>query len=344
MTTLLGYLARFASFTAQSEVLCTQGLAYLLQTYDDAHVALANEVETRTSLRINDKLTWIPEALQDDGGRPDLEARAGKVPFLKIEAKLGAALIPAQLQSYKADLLKRNSSETALLVLVPRTRMAEASRVTAEALGLPGSGPWPLTDGHRFGAAVISWDELFDALQSGEGKQFGHELKQLQSMYRELSNEFIAPLASDEDLREWRSSETDFVKLVDQVTQRLTAQHRLYPMGSESLEGEVPPEREPGEYRRRYVCPCTNKTASCYSIGVRDSFAEWVTPIWMRFHKDTDDFSRIRQRIESSIERSLRSSGHVWIPLDVPRDISGEQMVDALCEQIEKVLHVAYQT
>ena len=64
----------------------------------------------------------------------------------------------------------------------------------------------------------------------------------------------------------------------------------------------------------------------------------------MRFHKDTDDFSRILQRIESSNERSLRSSGHVWIPLDVPRDISGEQMVEALCEQIENVLQVAYQT
>ena len=172
-------------------------------------------------------------------------------------------MISCSLPHLPDILLKRNSSETALLVLVPRTRTAEASRVTAEALGLTGSGPWPATDERRFGTAVISWDELFDALQSDEEEQFGHELKQLQSMYRELGNEFIAPLASDDDLREWRSSETDFVKLVDQVTQRLTAQHRLYPMGTESLEGEVPPEREPGEYRRRYVCPCANKTATC---------------------------------------------------------------------------------
>ena len=45
--TLLGYMARFGSFSAQSEVLCTQGLAYLLQTYEDARSALAAEVEER---------------------------------------------------------------------------------------------------------------------------------------------------------------------------------------------------------------------------------------------------------------------------------------------------------
>jgi hypothetical protein len=46
-STLLGYLARFASFSAQSEVLCTQGLAYLLQEHEEARTALAGEVEER---------------------------------------------------------------------------------------------------------------------------------------------------------------------------------------------------------------------------------------------------------------------------------------------------------
>jgi hypothetical protein len=39
--TLLGYLARFSSFSTQSEVLCTQGLAYLLREHADARSALA---------------------------------------------------------------------------------------------------------------------------------------------------------------------------------------------------------------------------------------------------------------------------------------------------------------
>jgi hypothetical protein len=342
-STLLGYLARFASFSAQSEVLCTQGLAYLLQEHEEARTALAGEVEAQTGIRINDSLTWIPEALQRDGGRVDLEARtADEVPVVKIEAKLGAKILAAQLQSYEADLHRRNDGEAALLVLVPKRRIVEAAKVTAEALGLKGLGPWRVSDGHRSGTAVISWDELFDVLRSGKDERFRHELEQLQSMYYELSSDFIAPLASDEDLRQWRTSETDFVKLVDQVTRHLTTQHSIYPMQLEPLE-DASQEDELRYYHRRYVCPCVDDAASCYSIGVRDSFAQWVTPIWMRFHKDTGNFQLTRQRIELSDLEKLPSGGHIWIPLHVPRDASGDQMVKALIEQAEEVIRVAYQ-
>lgn len=333
--TLLGHLARFASFTMQSELLCTQGLAYLLNTYKEAHSGMADAVEARTGVRIGDSLKWVPEALHDDGSRPDLEAqRADGVPVMNIEAKLGAALLPAQLRSYVGDLLKRNSGESVLLVLVPQTRIAEVTRVTAETFDQSGSG--------LVAVSIISWDELFATLQSRGGERFHQELEQLQAMYYELSSHFIAPLASDEDLLQWRSSETDFVNLIDQVTQRLTTTPRLLPIGTESLEGEASPEREPAEYCRRYVC--AGNAASCFSIGVRDSFAEWVTPVWMRFHKDTSNFELTRQRIELSNVKSLQSRGHVWIPLDVPPNVTGEQMIEALVEQTEEVIRVAYQT
>lgn len=344
--TLLGYLARFASFTMQSEVLCTQGLAYLLNTYKEARSGMADAVEARTGIGIGDSLKWVPEALHDDGGRPDLEAQmADGVPVVNIEAKLGAELLAAQPQSYVADLLKRNSGESVLLVLVPKTRIAEVARVTAATFDQSGSGPWRVTDGLSSGSvavSIISWDELFAAIEGRAAERFEYEFEQLKSMYYELSSDFIAPLASDENLLEWRSSETDFVKLVDQVTRRLTKEHRLYPLFGEPLE-PVSPEDEPREYRLRYVCPCGDNAASCYSIGVRDSFAEWVTPIWMRFHKDTGNFSHIRQRIESSNLRKLHSGGHVWIPLDVPPNVTGELMVEALVEQAEEVVRVAHE-
>jgi hypothetical protein len=344
-STLLGYLARFASFTTQSEVLCTQGLAYLLETYEEARLALAGEVKARTSIGIGNSIEWIPESSQKDGGRPDLEARkADEVPVVKIEAKLGAQLLPAQLRSYVKDFLERNSGESALLVLVPKTRSEEAAQITAKAFGLSGSAPWRFDDARSSGVVVISvvsWDELFVALENGEAERFRYELAQLKAMYCELSSDFIAPLASDEDLRDWRSSETDFLKLIDQVTRRLTKQHRTYPFQTESYE-RATPESEPVEHRLRYVCPCSDDATSCYSIGVRESFAEWVTPVWMRFHKDTGDFSDIRRRIESSDLRRLTSSGHIWIPLDVPRDVSGEEMVEKLVEQAEDVIRVAY--
>jgi len=340
--TLLGYLARFGSFSTQSEVLCTQGLAYLLREYEDARSALARKVEAWTGIEIGDSLTWLPEVEQEDERRVDLEAgTADGVPVVKIEAKLGAELGEGQLESYRADLLKRNDGQAAMLVLVPKTRTTKIARTTASALGLSGSGPWPATDRHRIGIAVISWDELFAALHSGRDDLFHYELDQLQAMYRVLSGDFIAPLADKEALLEWRDRETDFINLVDKTTRRLTTQHQVYPMQFEPLEG-VSHDGEPSRYRRRYVCRSKGENASCFSIGVRDSFAEWVTPIWMRFRKDTRDFGLIRQRIEASSLRWLESSGHIWLPLIPPLEVSGELMIQTLFEQAEEVVRVAY--
>ena len=340
--TLLGYLARFGSFSAQSEVLCTQGLTYLLQEYEDARLALAAEVTARTGIGNVEPLTWHAEVVQADQGRPDLEAQmADGAPVVKIEAKLGAELTANQLLSYQADLQCRNSGGTALLVLVPQGRMAETARITAAAFGLSGPGPWRLTDGHRTGVAVISWDELFSVLHGVNTGQFRYELEQLQAMYRVLSGDFIAPLASIEELQHWRTRETDFRNLVDQVTRQLTTRHRLYPMGSEPIE-EAAEEGETSGYYRRFVCSCSDGGGSCFSIGVRDSFAEPVTPIWMRFHRSTGHFWQIHQRIEGSALKWLESGGHIWIPLRVPLEVPREQMIEALVEQAQAVQRVAY--
>ena len=331
--TLLGYLAKFGSFSMQSEVLCTQALAYLLQTHEDARSAMIHEVKVRTGIELSESLKWIAEKEQEDGGRPDLEAiTADDVPVVKIEAKLGADLTTSQLQSYVNDLLQRNSGKGALLVLVPEGRIVEAAKVTAAAFELAGSGPWPATDGHRTGMAVISWDELFDTLKTGKDGRFRYELEQLQAMYRVLSGSFIAPLAGDEDLRELGEREADFINLVDQVTRQLTRNHRLLPLN----------KARKTEFYHRYVQLSSNNPKSYYSIGVRDSFAEWITPIWLRFHKvHAGDFGSIRQRIEASDLRWLESAGHIWIPLDIPREVPREQMIQALVEQAEDVVGVA---
>lgn len=356
--TLLGYLAKFGSFSTQSEVLCTQGLAYLLKTYEDARSALAELVAARTGVVIGHSLTWLPEREQADGRRPDLEAITAddKVPFVKVEAKLGAELLADQLQSYVQDLLERNSGKGALLVLVPEGRTAEAARVTAEAFPLSESGLWRVTDEHRTGVvgiAVISWDELFAALRGGKVGRFHLELEQLQAMYRELSGDYIAPLAGIEDLLQWRTRATDFVNLVDKATRKLTGKlttrHNLLPLWVEPLDPRESPKDASQEwqqegYRLRYVGPSAKNPASFYSIGVRDSFEQTVkTPVWMRFHKDTGGFARIRQRIEASDLQHLESSGHIWIPLEVPLKVSGEKMVEALVAKAEEVVQVAYQ-
>ncbi len=104
----------------------------------------------------------------------------------------------------------------------------------------------------------------------------------------------------------------------------------------------VPEGLEPEGYRRRYVCQQFRGAASCFSVGVRDSFAEWVTPIWLRFNRSTGHFSLIRHRVAASTLRWLESGGHIWMPLDMPPGVPGEQMVEALVEQAEAVAGVVF--
>jgi hypothetical protein len=345
MGTLLGHLSQFGSFSTQGEVLCTQGLAHLLREHPDARSAFAAEIASVTGVRIGNDLTWRAEAHQDlDRGRPDLEARTvSGVPTVKIEAKLGATLSPGQCRSYVSDLHGR-SPESALLVLVPRPRTEEATDAVAEAFGLSGPSPWRPTEYPDVAIAVISWDDVLAALGRGGSERLRSEREQFEAMYRVLSGDYIPPLAGPEELAEWRKRETDFVNLVDQLTRRLTTHHRVYPMSMEPLE-QVPEGLEPKGYTRRYVCRLLGETESCFSIGVRDSFAGIVSPIWLRFNKTTGHFREIRARLDTSDlrPRLVPSGGHIWIPLDVPLGVAGRQVVDALVAQAEEVVRVAYQ-
>jgi hypothetical protein len=162
-------------------------------------------------------------------------------------------------------------------------------------------------------------------------------------MYRVLSGDCIPPLTGPEELAEWRKRETDFVNLVDGVTRRLTTHHSVYPMGVEPLE-QVPEGLEPKGYTRRYVCRLLGETMSCFSVGVRDSFAGIVSPIWLRFNGTTGHFRDIRDRLEASDlrPRLVPSGGHIWMPLEVPVGVGGKQMVDALVAQAEAIVRVAY--
>lgn len=76
MRRLLTHLAQFGSFYAQGEVLCTQGLAYLLED-SGARSAFSALIERRARHPVDADLTWAAGVLQSDGGRPDLEARWG---------------------------------------------------------------------------------------------------------------------------------------------------------------------------------------------------------------------------------------------------------------------------
>jgi|SRR6516162_360583 hypothetical protein len=350
MSTLLGRLAQFGSFSMQGELLCTQGLAYILQEHPNARSALAAEVESVTGVRVSNDLTWHAEVVQEqDRGRPDLEGQTSDgTAMVKIEAKLGADLGPEQLQAYVKDL-QRSVAESAgvLLVLVPRGRTDEANNVVTKAFGRSSQNHW---QSGKVAITVVSWEELLAKLRNSEFDRLDrYEIEQLEAMYRVLSGNDIQPLAGLDQLREWRTRETDFVNLVERATRRLTkkhASHRVYPMGVESLEQGPPEGLEDKGYRRRYLCLPLGESKPCFSIGVRDSFdRNPPTPIWMRFHHKTPLFSAIRHCLEGShlAQKLVKSSKDIWLPLDVPIGTDAEQMVNALVAQAEEVIKVAYQ-
>lgn len=342
MRTLLGHLAQFASFYSQGEVLCTQGLAYLLQ-HPNASQALATQITKLTDNSLGDQLSWRAEAHQEgDRGRPDLEARtADKVPVVKVEAKLGAPFDAGQFKSYAGDLAAKSGG--VLVVLVPRLRVAEATESVSEAFHLTGSGPWRLVDHPTTDVTVISWEDVLAALLDVPSEQLHSEVVQFEAMYRVLSGSHIEPLASRDELIAWRDREGVFVNLVDRVTRRLAAGTKLLPLHVRSLEHE-PEGLVPKGYQLRYVCRPFGAYQPCFSIGVRDPFKKHETPIWLRFHQETPQFSVIRSNLKASPISApiVESGGHIWIPLSVPVGADGEQMVEALIAQAEEVCTAAF--
>jgi len=343
MPKLLGHLAQFSSFAMQGEVLCTQGLACLLQS-SDAKSALKSKIETRAGVGLSDQLEWFAEARQEnDKTRPDLEARTpDKAPRVKIEAKLGAKLDGGQFRSYAKDLYTRSPEGGVLLALVPHQRVGEATNVVTGAFNVSGAPPWRPADYPSVVVTVVSWDDVLDALKRAGSEPLRSEVEQLEAMYKVLNGDDILPLAGVEDLIEWRKRESDFINLVDRASRRLSTHHGLLPMAVEPPE-QVPEGFEPKGYRRRYVGRPLGSGTSFFSIGVRDPFEGRSTPVWLRFHKDTPEFSLIRDRLyASSLEpRLVMSGGHVWIPLDVPLGVGSEEMVNALVAQAERVAEVA---
>jgi hypothetical protein len=86
--------------------------------------------------------------------------------------------------------------------------------------------------------------------------------------------------------------------------------------------------------------------ARCYySIGLTNRFAseEMPTPVWLRFHKDTKDFKRVRQRLlHSEFSQQMREArGHIWLPLTVDTDLDGSRLVDDLAAQVGTILSAA---
>lgn len=343
--TILEYLSRFSSFTKQSELLCTQGLTYILRTYPAARRAFAHTIEKKVDFICGDSLHWLAEPAQTDGGRPDLEARLNDgTPIIKIEAKLRAELGPLQLKSYINDLDHKSHGKSLLLVLVPDWRVNEVCEIVAKSFGFEVSRLFSmpsLIEGEPITAYVISWNELFDDLKTSEEieTRYQHELEQLRAMYRELSGDYITPLANKDILDSWKKYESEYISLIDQLTRRLNYRDRVLPIQKETIMQNSEFEAN-STHTLRYVCPFSRFTDTCFSIGVRDPFAGYITPVWMRFHGKTPYFSEVQSRVKLSSLDWLESDGHLWLPLDVPQESSIEKTITPMMEKVRSIIEI----
>ena len=332
---LLGHLAQFGSFSQQGEFLCTQGLAYLLRDPEGERV-FTNWLSSVTGNSLSSSLTWQAESYQEDGGRPDLEGmNAEGQPTVKIEAKLGAPFGEGQLESYIAAL-RAGGQGGALLILVPKSRLEEATEYVCARFGVTGVRPWRIpSKAVEISCSIITWDEVLEALSTVVSARFQDDLGQFYAMYRVFINDDMEPLTKIEQVLAWREKEAWWERLVDLTTRALATGEHVLPFG---VDGGVHP------YRRRYVCRLVAEVSSCYSIGTRDPFQNHKTPIWLRFHRDTGYFLEIASRLERSEVgvSAIRSQGHLWFPLEVPLNKNREKMIESLVTQVQQIVAVAY--
>jgi hypothetical protein len=334
MRRLLTHLAQFSSFSSQGEVLCTQGLAYLLED-TDARSAFASYISTAAGLHVTGDLKWRAEVRQQDGDRPDLEGCApGNGAIVKVEAKIGAPLTEAQLTSYVSDLRSRCEGGL-LMVLVPRRRATEVADVVRSAFGGDSVGPWRLREGIGCGIALLFWEDTIEALSAIRSERFHADLEQFEAMYRVLKGHDIEPVESEAELLDPEREEA-LVSLVERVTRRISPTDKVFPMGQ---------ERDSEPYRRRYTCLPLDGEQPCFSVGVRRPFVGHSSPIWLRFSRRTSKFAEIRDRLLSSewSGRLVESGGHVWLPLHVPLNTDGEGMAESLTSQVQGIVRIAYQ-
>ncbi len=333
MDRILGHLAQFGTFSQQGELLCTQGLAYLLRDAEAERV-FTGLISSATGHSLSPGLRWQAERRQEDRGRPDLEGRnAEGQPAVKIEAKLGAPFRPGQLESYVSALCAGGQGGI-LLIVGPKSRQEEITGHASTLFGIEGAGPWRIIrEAVEIPFSVVTWEDLLEALSAVASERFRDDLSQFRAMYRVFNGDDMEPLTSDEQVLAWRDGEAWWEKLVENATRELTVpDDRVLPFG---VEGGAQP------YRRRFVC---RPGGSCYSIGTRDPFQNHRTPIWLRFRRSTGHFVEIAGRLERSALGAVvvRSQGHLWFPLEVPLNSDRGTMIGALVAQAQRIVAVAY--
>lgn len=305
-TRLLGFLAS-TTLRGHLEVAATQSLTWLLGNSREVERRLLGLLQ-QIDVPVPDDLDWVAEAQLEDLSRPDVEGRlpGTKDPVVRIEAKFSAALTDEQLVSY---------SPTPVVVLHPAYRQREVEDV----IGTAGQR----VEGARF--ASMTWDDLFDALTAdlpdGVDRENVGQLKSLADVATGLD---VRPFGSKDSVESIAVRGEDLSALVVRASAiRGPAGGRLLPTTRDRCFDVF-----------RYF---PTKQSWWGALGLRKNWValEPATPFWLRFHSSTSGFAELRAGWDSSGESlgGRIEGGHLFFPLELPRDIAGAGIERSLRDQ-----------
>ena len=335
--TLLGHLATLHSLASQGELLCTQGLTFLVNQ-SKANDAFRSLLEGASGVQLPPKLVWRAEERQADKGRPDMEARARDARWVKVEAKLGARLDGTQLSSFARDLA--DPERQFVLLLVPDKRRQEVGQ---SAQTWPSAQlsecKWRLADGGGL-VVVMTWEQVFERLLNAGRSPNGGDLHQLIGLYQALNDVYVAPFAPED--ADDAARDPDRARVVERATRRESERlgHSVMPMSKEALAGDS--GNGVGHfYDRRYVVKQAAGQAISLAVGVRPPFVGHISRVWARFSYGTPGFDTIRSRLTGPggpFHRAhVISERHLWLSLDLPFSQHAEDTVASLVQQIGRI-------
>jgi hypothetical protein len=318
---ILGFLAR-TWVIRHREVAATTSVAHLLRQSEPLEAALRALISQRAGLDLPIPLRWTAEHVLPSGVRPDLEGCLDDQPVVRIEAKFGAALTAAQLYAYRWDASAGGQVPRAVALVLPAARASEGRRVVDAAVRLPAPVGLSVSLGGWIGC--LSWDELFDGLQVAVATaEDASDLTQLRALVAGAEALDVDPFVADETWADIGLRLPDLISVVDQAS-------RPQP-GITAGRGE--PDSQ--FHWRRYAQLAPTRTNVALGI-LRDwEHRSPVTPIWIRFHRDTEDFPGVLSRARSIPGRfCMIDKGNLIMPLQLPRDVTGSVAAADVARQL----------
>jgi hypothetical protein len=305
---VLGFLASTFVIT-HHEVAATTSVAYLVGRSPGLEQALRSLISTRSGVALDAPLSWKAEPILPSGARPDLEGSLGDVPRVRVEAKFGAVLTAEQVHAYRWDPSTAGALPSAVAVIVPAARHVEAARVIATARTLPSPDlelPEPWT-------GIITWDELVDGMTAGANPHDREDLDQLRSLITVAEGLEVPPFTNDESWSAIAERYPDLVTVVDQATRPGVA------------AGPFPSSPDRQHTWRRYSE--LKPTTTNLSVGIRRD--------WLQL--DTANFSDVVARAGSTARPWTTVDGHLFLPLTLPREVTGSVAARHLAQQVVAV-------